>query len=156
MIEDKFQLYNFKSSAFEQRNFYFWVKCVIDALDLIGPETDNHLEDMSRMLLEYYGGADVSSEAIELIPREIVRLRGISIRGKDYSPIGRKYRCISSLAHSREKNREDPFFWWVYALNSSFDLINLSNDKDAALNALVRENASKYGVDMYETDDRDR
>ncbi len=95
----------------------------------------------------------MSSEAIEQIPGEIVRLRGIGIRRDDYSPIGRKYRCISSLAHSREKNLEDPLFWWVYALNTSFDLINRSNDKDAVLNALVRENASKYNVDIYETDD---
>ena len=152
MIEDDFSLYDFKASAFEERYFYFWVKCVIEALGLIGPETDNHLENMSRMLLDYYGGADVSSEAIEQIPREIVRLRGIGIR-KDYSPIGLKYRCISSLAHSREKNLEDPVFWWFYALNSSFDLINLSNDKDATLNALVRENASNYNADIYETGD---
>lgn len=152
MTTDEFSLYNFKSSAFEVRNFYFWVKCVIGALDLIGPETDNHLENMSRMLLDYYGGADMSSEAVERIPYAILRLRG-KTNISDNSPIERKYRCINNLAHTREKNREDPHYWWVYALNSSFDLINLSNDKDAALNALVRENASKYNVDIYETDD---
>lgn len=84
---------------------------MIDALNLIGPETDSHLEETSRLLLEYSRTADVSPEAIERIPREIVRLRGITY-SRDNSPLGRKYRCIKSLAHSREKNIEDPYFWW--------------------------------------------
>jgi len=139
-------------NAFEERTFHFWVKCVIDALALLGPETDSHLEEMSRLLLDYSSGIDVSSGAIEQIPREIVRLRGVGF-WRDDSPLGLKYRCISNLAHSREKNLEDPYYWWGYALQSSFDLINLNDDKEKeqALNALIRENALKYGVDIDET-----
>lgn len=151
MTPDGFILDNISESAFEERNFYFWVRCVIDALDLIGPETDSHLEEMSSLLLDYYGAADVSPDAIERIPREIQRLRGITY-WRDNSPLGLKYRCINNLAYSREKNLED-IYYWQYGLVSSFDLINLDNDKEKeqALNALIRENASKYGVDLYET-----
>jgi len=140
--------------AFEERNFYFWVRTVIDALDLIGPETDSHLENMSRLLLDYYGTPDVSPEAVERIPREIQRLRGITY-SSDNSPIGLKYRCINNLAHSREKNLED-LYYWQYGVVSSFDLITLDNDKEKeqALNALIRENASKYGVNLCETKDQ--
>ena len=138
---------------FEERSSYFWVKCVVDALELIGPETDGHLENMIRLLLNYYSARDVSTETIEQIPREIVRLRGVGF-WRDDSPVGLKYCCVSNLAHSREKNREDPYNWWGYALQSSFDLVNLSDDqeKEQALNALIRENASKYGVDLHETE----
>ncbi len=87
--------------AFEERNFYFWVRTVIDALDLIGPETDSHLENMIRLLLGYYSGADVSPEAIERIPREILRLRG-KTNISDNSPIGRKYRCTLSFERMRQ------------------------------------------------------
>jgi len=141
-------------SVFEERNFYFWVKCVVDALDLIGPETDSHLENMIRLLLDYYGATDVSPEAVERIPREIVRLRGITY-WQDDSPIGLKYRCINNLAHSREKNLED-LYYWQYGLVSSFDLITLDDDKEKeqALNALIRGNASKYGVNLHETKDQ--
>jgi len=139
--------------TFEEHNSYFWVKCVVDSLELIGSETDSHLENMIRLLLGYYDSDGVSTETIEQIPREIKRLRGITY-SKDNSPIGLKYRCINNLAHSRERNREDPYYWWGYALKSSFDLINLSDDKEKeqALNALIRENALKYGVDLHETE----
>ena len=139
--------------TFEEHNSYFWVKCVVDSLELIGSETDSHLESMTRQLLNYYGVGDVNAETIEHIPREIVRLRGVGF-WRDDSPIGLKYRCISNLAHSRERNREDPYYWWGYALKSSFELINFTDDKEKeeALNALIRENASKYGVDLHETE----
>ncbi len=152
MTTDEFSLSNFNDGAFEERNFYFWVKCVIDALDLIGPETDSHLENTKRLLLDYYGAANVSPEAVKQISREIVRLRGAAF-WRDDSPIGLKYRCLYNLAHSREENLAD-LYDWQYGVESSFDLINLSNDKEKeqALNALVRENASKYGVNLYEQD----
>ena len=89
--------------SFEERNSHFWVKCVVDALQLIGPETDSHLESMIRLLLGYYDSDRVSTETIEQIPREIKRLRGITY-SKDNSPIGLKYRCINNLPHSRERN----------------------------------------------------
>jgi len=46
---------------------------------------------------------------------------------------------------------ERNFYYWQYGIESSFDLINLSNDKDReqALDALIQENASKYGVVLY-------
>ncbi len=148
MTNDGSILDDLPESVFEERNFYFWVKCVIDALDLLGPETDSHLEEMSRLLLDYYGGADVSAEAVKQILREIVRLRGVGF-WRDDSPIGLKYRCLYNLAYSREENLAD-LYYWQYGVESSFDLINLSNDneKEQALNALIRENASKYGVDL--------
>ena len=153
MTTDRFILDDIPESVFEERNFYFWVKCVVDALELIGPGTDSDLENMSRQLLDYYGAGDVNTETVEQIPREIVRLRGVGF-WRDDSPIGLKYRCISNLAHSRERNREDPYYWWGYALKSSFELINFTDDKEKeeALNALIRENASKYGVDLHETE----
>lgn len=154
MTPDGFILDDVSESVFGERNFYFWVRCVVDALDLIGPETDDHLENMIRLLLDYYSGADVSPEAVEQIPREIQRLRGITY-SRDNSPLGLKYRCINNLAHSREKNLED-LYYWQYGLVSSFDLITLDNDKEKeqALNALIRENASKCGVDLHETKDQ--
>ena len=43
------------------------------------------------------------------------------------------------------------FYYWQCGVESSFDLINLANDKDReqALNALIQENASKYSVVLY-------
>jgi hypothetical protein len=134
-------------NAFEERNYYFWIRTVIDALDLIGPQTDGHLENMKLMLLNYARSTDASPEAVERIPHEIRRLRGTSF-WRDTSPIGLKYRCLQSLAHSREKNLEDPYFWWGYALNSAFDFISLAGVKDQTLDAFVRENASKYDADL--------
>ena len=132
---------------FEERDYYFWVRTVVDALDLIGPETDSNLERMCRLLLEYAQSVEASPEAIEQIPLEIVQIRG-GFYSRDNSPISRKYRCIRSLAHSRGKNHEDPAFWWAYALHSAFDLINFNNDNEQAFNALICRNAAKYGVDF--------
>ena len=53
--------------TFEEHNSYFWVKCVVDSLELIGSETDSHLESMTRQLLNYYGVGDVNAETIEHI-----------------------------------------------------------------------------------------
>lgn len=81
-----------------------------------------------------------------------MRLRGAGF-WRDDSPIGLKYRCLYNLAYSREENLADRYYW-QYGVESSFGLINLASDKEKeqALNALIRENASKYGVDLHEKD----
>ena len=150
MTTDRFILDDIPESVFEERNFYFWVKCVVDALELIGPGTDSDLENMSRQLLDYYGAGDVNTETVEQIPREIVRLRGVGFWNDD-TPIGLKYRCLWAIASSRERNLAD-LYDWQYGVVTAFDNINLGGDKDQALNALIRENASKYGVDLCETE----
>ena len=149
MTTEEFSVNDINYHLFEERNFYFWVKCGIDALDLLGPETDGHLENIKRLLLDYYGSVDVSPEVVERIPSEIVRLRGVGF-WRDDSPIGLKYRCLYNLAHSREENLAD-LYNWQYGVESSFDLINLANHKDReqAPDALIQENASKYGVVLY-------
>jgi len=152
MTTDKFILDGIPESAFGEQNFSFWIKCVVDGMDLIGPETDSHLEDMIGALLDYYGSADVSPEVVERIPSEIVRLRGTGF-WRDDSRLGLKYRCISNLACSREKNLED-LYYWQYGVESSFDLIDLHDDKAQALVALIRGNASKLGVDLSNKEDR--
>ena len=152
MTPNEFSLGNFPESAFGEQNFYFWVKCVVDGLDLIGPETDSHLENMIQVLLDYYSNADDGPEAVERIKHDTLRLRGTACM-RDNSPIGLKYRCLNNLAHSRELNLDDPDYWWRYALQSSFDLINFHDDKDAALIAIIQGNASKLGVDLSNRED---
>lgn len=139
-------------SVFGEHNFYFWVKCVIDALDLLGSETDEDLKRMCQLLLDYHTGADVAPETIEGMRREIVRL-GVDTSWKNTSPLGLKYRCLWAIASSREMNLAD-LYNWQYGVVTAFENINLHDDKEKeqALNALIRGNASTYGVDLHETE----
>lgn len=151
MTLDEFLLDDINPHAFGERNFYFWVRNVIDALALLGPETDINLESMSNLLLDYHAGGNVSLKSVKEIPGIIHQLRGDNC-SQDNSPLGRKYRCLSSIASSREENLAD-LYDWQYGIVSSLGLINLYHDKDQALIALIRENASKYGVDLHEAND---
>lgn len=67
MTTDGFSVNDINYRASEERKFYFWVKYVVDALDLLGSETDGHLENMGRLLLDYYGAVNVSPKVIKQI-----------------------------------------------------------------------------------------
>lgn len=152
MTPDGFILDNLPESVYEERNFYFWVRTVIDAIDLLGSETDDDLKRMCQSLLDYHAGADVASETINGMTREIVRL-GVDTSWKNTSPFGLKYRCLWAIASSRKRNLAD-LYDWQYGVLTAFENINLHGDKDQALNALIRGNASKYRVDLHETEDQ--
>jgi len=151
MTIDEFLLNDINSRAFNENNFYFWLKSVIDSLNLLGSETDSNLERIIRLLLDYYTGADITSEAIDSIPSEILALRGKS-SWMDNSQLGIKYRCISDIAASRERNLAD-LYDWQYGVVSAFGLINFHDNKDQDLIALILANASRYSVNLYEVKD---
>ena len=152
MTISEFLIEDISCRAFDGCNFLFWVRTVIDAMKLIGPETDSNLERMSKLLLDYHAGTDVTPEEVDGIGRKIALLRGVGY-WRDDSPIGLKYRCIIAIASSREENLND-LYYWQYGIVTAFDLINLHDDKDQALISLIRENASKYGVNLYEKNDK--
>ena len=152
MTNDVSILDNIPESVFEERNFYFWVRCVVDAMELLGPDTDEDLKRMCQSLLDYHAGADVAPEIIDGMTCEIVWL-GVDTSWKNTSALGLKYRCLWAIASSRERNLAD-LYDWQYGVVTAFENINLHGDKEQALNALVRENALKYGVDLHETEDQ--
>ena len=152
MTADGCILDDLPESVFGEHNFYFWVRCVIDAMDLLGPETDDNLKRMCQSLLDYHSGADVASETIDGMTREIVRL-GVDTSWKNTSPLGLKYRCLWAIASSRKRNLAD-LYDWQYGVVTAFENLNLHGDKDQALNVLIRGNALKYGIDLHETENQ--
>ena len=149
MTLDEFLIEYLDEQAYAEPNFRFWVQTVVDAMTLLGPDTDSNLEYLTQRLLDYYDGTDVSSEDIDGkngINREIGRL-GIT-SSKNMSPLADKYRCLWAIAFSRERNLEN-LYDWQYGIVTAFQTINLQDDKDEVLMELVQQNAAKYGVDLY-------
>src|ERR1051325_1703363 len=143
----EFLIDNVGEQAYGQPGFYFWIRTVIDAMDLLGPVTDPDLERLCRLLLDYHSGGQVGSEVIDGIRGEIKRL-GFTY-GKGRTPLDLKYRCIWNIANSRERNLAD-LYDWQYGIVTAFQNINLDGDKDQALIALIRGNASKSGMDLHD------
>jgi hypothetical protein len=145
MTIDEF-LQNLPEKAFDHPNFYFWIRNVIDAIGLLGPETERDLERYSRLLLDHHSGVDISEGVLEDIRHDIVRTRG---RGfwRDDSVMGLKYRCLNAIASTRDQNLAD-LYDWQYGIVTAFQLINLDDRKDRALIDLIREHAQQYGVDL--------
>ena len=149
MTLGEFLIDDISSQAYGQPNFLFWVRTVIDAMTLLGPETDADLERLTKRLLSYYVGADISPEDIDGtngINREIGRL-GIT-SWKNQTPLAAKYRTLWAIAFSRERNLAD-LYDWQYGVVTAFQTVNYHNDKDQVLIELVRSEAAKYGIDLY-------
>ena len=128
--------------------FRFWTLTVIDAMGLLGTETDGDLQRLCQLLLDHHNGFGVKSEEVERIRQEIVRLRGAAFWGEE-TPLGLKYRCLNAIASSRVQRLANIHQSWQYGLVTAFQTINFQGDKDEALIDLVQQNAAKYGVDLY-------
>jgi len=142
MTIDEFLIEHLEPTLFEEPYFYFWVKTVLEAMELLGPETDDDLNRLRHLLLEYYTTDNIPAERIDDIPHEIVRLRGVSY-WNDTSPLGLKYRCLNAVGSSIEANRAD-LDNWQYGIVTAFQLINLDQNKDRILIERIREGVSKY------------
>ena len=127
--------------------FLFWIITAIHAMTFLGPETDIDLKRLCQLLLDHYHELGVDSQAIDGIRHEIVRLRGINFWGET-TPLALKYRCLNAIASSRKQSLDD-IHSWQYGLVTAFQIINFHGDKEEALIDLVRQNAAKYGVDLY-------
>lgn len=148
MTIDEFLIDDISPEAYGEPNFLFWTQTVIDAMALLGPETDSDLQRLCQLLLDYYSGFDVEPKAIEDIRQEIVCLKGVSFWGET-TPIALKYRCLNAIASSRAQRLDDIHQSWQYGLVTAFQIVNLQGDKDEALIKLVQQNAAKHGVDLY-------
>ena len=117
---------------------------------LLGPDTDKVLERMTQRLLDYHLGIHIDIEDIDGktgIARELGAKRLNYWR--DNTPLGLKYRCLSSIASSRERNLED-LYDWQYGIVSAFQSINFYEDHDQVLIALIRRNAARDKVNLFE------
>jgi hypothetical protein len=132
---------------YNQTHSYFWASTVVEALQMLGSETEPDLERLIRLILDYHSGKAINDETMDGIGREIVRLKGVGFWGNT-TPLGLKYRCINAFGGSHETKRWNDN--WLYGIVTAIDLINLNTDKDKELIALIRGNAAKNGIDLKE------
>ena len=147
MTLDYFLTDSLDEKAYGEQNFRFWVQPVVDAMTLLGPETDSDLERLAQRLLGYYAGADINAQEIDGIRHEIVRLRGIAFWG-EAMPLGLKYHCLNAVASSREINRAAGYASFQYGVATALQTINFQHDKDQSLIALIQSNAAREQVDL--------
>lgn len=108
MTLDTYLIDELDPSFFEEAYFAFWVGLVLDAMAWLGPETDPKLERLSALVLQTYSGDEAASQALQTLPQEIVRLRGVGF-WRDSSPLGLKYRCLNAIGSPIEANRQNRF-----------------------------------------------
>lgn len=149
MTISEFLIDHLPEKAYDQPNFCFWVRTVLDAMALLGPDSDDGLDRLSGLLVDYHSGADVAREDVEGVSREIVRL-GVDTSWRNETPLGLKYRCLWAIGGSREQHLAD-LYNWQYGVVTAFNNINIRHDKDQVLIGLILGNASRYGADLHET-----
>ena len=149
MTLDEFLIDDISPQAYDAPNFLFWVETVVDAMALLGPDTDANLERLTKRLLDYYAGADISPEDIDgtnSINREI---GGLGVTSwKNQTPLAAKYRTLWAIAFSRERNIAD-LYDWQYGVVTALQTINYDNDQDQLLIEFVRSKAAEYGVNLH-------
>ena len=147
MTLDEFLIDDISPQVYDAPNFLFWVETVVDAMALLGPDTDANLERLTKRLLNYYSRANITPEDVDGIRHEIVRLRGAIFWGES-SPIALKYRVLNAIASSREHNLSSGYEAFLYGITTAFQNINYYRDKDQVLIDLIRRSAATYRVDL--------
>lgn len=147
MTIDEFLIDYLDEQAYSEPNFRFWVQTVVDAMALLGPDTDRDLERLTQRLWNYHAGTDVEAQEIDGIRHEVVCLRGVAFWG-EATAIALKYRVLNAIASSREYNLEAGCDSFQYGIVTAFQNINYDYKKDQALIALIQSNAARNKIKL--------
>jgi len=131
MTLDDFLLEGLDYVFMDARYMCFWITTILEAMPLLGPESDAGLERLCTILYDHCATNTLSAPLGKQVYQEVIALRGLG-SSSDNSCLGLKYRCLKAIAAGLPRENSDGEDW-QYCILTAFQLINYDGDKDEVL-----------------------